>query len=65
MLSAFLVMESQARAFDKMELRAFCMEALPGYMIPQELHVLEELPITQHGKVDRTALAARFGAHHA
>ncbi|MDL4817267.1 D-alanine--poly(phosphoribitol) ligase [Actinomadura opuntiae] len=63
-LSAFLVMESQARAFDKMELRAFCMEALPGYMIPQELHVLDELPVTQHGKVDRTALAARFGAHH-
>ena len=61
-LSAFLVMESQAKAFDKMELRAFCMEALPGYMIPQELHVLEELPVTPHGKVDRTALAARFGA---
>ncbi len=64
-LSAFLVMESQARAFDKMELRAFCMEALPGYMVPQELHVLEELPVTQHGKVDRTALAARFGVDHA
>nr|UTI67650.1 AptJ [Actinoallomurus sp. ID145808] len=63
-LSAFLVMESQAKAFDKMELRGFCMEALPGYMIPQELHVLEELPVTPHGKVDRTALAARFGAHH-
>ncbi|TDC92980.1 AMP-binding protein [Actinomadura sp. 7K507] len=61
-LAAFIVMESEARAFDKMELRAFCMEALPDYMVPQDLHVLNELPVTAHGKVDRTTLVRRFGA---
>ncbi|WP_433335409.1 AMP-binding protein [Spirillospora sp. CA-294931] len=61
-LVAFVVMASEAHAFDKMELRAGCMETLPDYMVPQDLHVLSELPITVHGKVDRATLIRRFGA---
>ncbi|WP_367129075.1 D-alanine--poly(phosphoribitol) ligase [Saccharothrix sp. HUAS TT1] len=61
-LSAFITMDSESRAFDKVQLRAHCAEELPEYMIPQEIHVLEQLPVTTNGKVDRKGLAARFAA---
>lgn len=31
---------------------------LPSYMVPQTLHVLDQMPINQNGKVDRHALAS-------
>ncbi|TDD30909.1 AMP-dependent synthetase [Actinomadura sp. KC06] len=44
---------------DRMAARSFCAEALPDYMVPQELHiVVGDLPLTENGKVDRTRLAA-------
>ncbi|MCT7979016.1 non-ribosomal peptide synthetase [Laspinema olomoucense] len=39
-------------------LRSFLSKTLPGYMIPQELIVLNSLPLTDRGKLDRTQLPA-------
>ena len=40
------------------ELRSRLQEQLPGYMVPSALMVLESLPLTANGKVDRKALPA-------
>ena len=38
------------------QLRAFLKEKLPEYMIPSHFTILDTLPLTAHGKVDRQAL---------
>ncbi|MFD0426721.1 AMP-binding protein [Streptomyces parvus] len=58
-LAVFVVLTPEARkdgTFDEMGLCAFCMGDLPGYMAPQEIHVVDELPVTPNGKIDRPAL---------
>ncbi|MGW6491666.1 AMP-binding protein [Streptomyces sp. NPDC055056] len=39
-------------------LREFCALALPPYMVPVEIRLLDVLPTTPNGKVDRVSLAA-------
>ncbi|MES9525329.1 amino acid adenylation domain-containing protein [Streptomyces capoamus] len=39
-------------------LRAALTERLPGYMLPERVRILDRLPLTGNGKVDRAALAA-------
>ncbi|WP_431775069.1 amino acid adenylation domain-containing protein [Streptomyces cucumeris] len=41
---------------DVAEVRGHLRERLPAYMVPAHLVVLESLPLTTHGKVDRRAL---------
>lgn len=40
------------------ELRSMLAERLPRYLVPHHIVVLDELPLTRHGKIDETALAA-------
>ncbi|HXM58729.1 MAG TPA: amino acid adenylation domain-containing protein, partial [Candidatus Dormibacteraeota bacterium] len=40
------------------ELRAWCRDRLPAFMVPAVVHVLDAVPVLPSGKVDRAALAA-------
>src|SRR5216684_122464 len=40
------------------ELRSFLAERLPAHMLPSAFVLLESLPLTPHGKVDRNRLPA-------
>ncbi|HYO14894.1 MAG TPA: amino acid adenylation domain-containing protein, partial [Thermoanaerobaculia bacterium] len=53
-LTAYVVV---GRDFQPSSLRAFLAEKLPAHMIPGGFVVLDTLPLTSNGKVDRKALA--------
>jgi amino acid adenylation domain-containing protein/FkbM family methyltransferase len=36
--------------------RGWCQSSLPAYMVPSSLHLIEGLPVTSHGKIDKDAL---------
>jgi mycobactin peptide synthetase MbtF len=40
------------------ELRSMLVNRLPRYLIPHHIVILDELPLTPHGKIDENALAA-------
>lgn len=54
-LVAYLVPASNGR-LNVSELRAFLAETLPDYMVPSTFVSLEEIPMSAHGKVERSAL---------
>lgn len=47
---------------DPARLRAHLAAVLPDYMVPAEIHVVEDFPVTPAGKVDKAALADRLAA---
>ncbi len=55
-LSAFVV-PAQMDASEVAQLRGYTAERLPAHMVPNDWHVLAELPLTAHGKLDRRALS--------
>jgi amino acid adenylation domain-containing protein len=60
-LVGYVVAEAGAQAEEAAlvnELRSRVQEELPGYMVPSAFVVLESLPLTANGKVDRKALPA-------
>lgn len=55
---AFVVLRPGARAPGLESLRAWVAERLADYKAPDEVRVVEDLPLTPMGKVDKRALAA-------
>ncbi|WP_068618089.1 non-ribosomal peptide synthetase [Paenibacillus tuaregi] len=56
-LLGFITMDStNAEAVDEEEIKSFVKSKLPGYMVPRRIQVLEQVPLTVNGKIDRQAL---------
>jgi acyl carrier protein len=49
-------LETEAEAPEAATLRAYLAERLPSHMVPSGFEILEQLPRTPNGKVDRRAL---------
>jgi amino acid adenylation domain-containing protein len=56
-LVAYVVLQKNV-TLTTSELRQFIANKLPKYMVPNAFVILESLPLTQNGKVDRRALKA-------
>jgi amino acid adenylation domain-containing protein len=56
-LVAYVVPSGSERP-DESELAEFLGAFLPDYMVPSRYVLLDRLPVTQHGKIDRAALPA-------
>ncbi len=59
-LVAYIVpgVETRSQNLKSAELRHFCLNQLPEYMVPSAFVRLKALPLTPNGKVDRNALPA-------
>ncbi|MEH1785598.1 MAG: non-ribosomal peptide synthase/polyketide synthase [Nostoc sp.] len=56
-LVSYIVLQPEQTPTVK-ELRSFLQERLPEYMVPSAIAILESLPLTSNGKIDRRALPA-------
>jgi amino acid adenylation domain-containing protein len=62
-LIAYVVPAHAADGVDDRELRAYCAQALPEYMVPSAFIALDALPLNANGKLESKALPApRFTA---
>ncbi|MGH8196217.1 MAG: amino acid adenylation domain-containing protein, partial [Woeseiaceae bacterium] len=55
-IAACIVPAQGSEGIDSVSLRKFVRKSLPSYMVPTYFTVLDELPLTRNGKVDRKAL---------
>ncbi|MDQ0273892.1 amino acid adenylation domain-containing protein/non-ribosomal peptide synthase protein (TIGR01720 family) [Cytobacillus purgationiresistens] len=55
-LCGYLVWEDSQAAISLETIKAQLLTKLPGYMVPTQFLMLEELPLTANGKLDRKAL---------
>ncbi|MGI5152102.1 amino acid adenylation domain-containing protein [Plantactinospora sp. CA-294935] len=58
-LTGYVVPDADGHDLDEPGLRRYLAERLPRYMVPARLVLLDALPLTRHGKVDRAELAGR------
>lgn len=64
-LAAFAVAAEGPRRPDPAELRGFLSDRLPAYLVPDQVTVLDRLPLTANGKVDRRRLETTEPSGHA
>ncbi|MBF6169826.1 hypothetical protein IU486_34730, partial [Streptomyces gardneri] len=57
-LVGYVVLDSASGGVDVAAVRRFVARRLPGFMVPAVIVVLEAMPLTVNGKVDRQALPA-------
>ncbi|WP_260853117.1 amino acid adenylation domain-containing protein [Corynebacterium glyciniphilum] len=62
-LLAFIVADEPGAAPDVTELTSRLAESVPEYMVPTRITVLDALPVSPNGKLDRAALKAHRGEH--
>lgn len=55
-LTAFVVPVAGAASWEPAGLREFCGRQLPDYMVPEQFHPIDRLPLNPNGKVDRARL---------
>ena len=55
------VVPREGASISIVSLRTFLGERLPEYMVPAQFLLLDRMPLTPHGKVDRTALTQMAG----
>jgi len=58
-LLAYLISD---KTVEDLNWRSQVAQQLPAYMLPQEVHCIEQWPLTANGKVDRKALLALSGS---
>ncbi len=56
-LIAFLTLEEEKKKLDTAAIRQQLKQELPGYMIPAQFLILEEIPLTANGKTNRSLLS--------
>ncbi len=64
-LVAYLVACEESAALSTSELHSYLRGRLPDYMVPQTFVLLDEMPLTPNGKVDRRALPTPEGGRPA
>jgi natural product biosynthesis luciferase-like monooxygenase protein/amino acid adenylation domain-containing protein len=62
MLLAYVVMD-EGRTFSEESMRMYLQRRLPVYMVPANFVLLEQIPLTPGGKIDRQHLPAREREH--
>jgi acyl-CoA synthetase (AMP-forming)/AMP-acid ligase II len=60
-IQAFIVPEEE---ISPKEVIQECETELPDYMIPKEIHLIEEMPFNVNGKIDRKQLMTRLSKSH-
>lgn len=58
-LSAFISLDTKSSSITEESLEVELRKKLPGYMIPQEIQFLEDLPKNPNGKTDKKTLESR------
>ncbi|MFZ6658985.1 aminotransferase class V-fold PLP-dependent enzyme [Undibacterium sp. TJN19] len=61
-LQAFVVLHdtASASAFSEKTIRRQLIASLPLYMVPETLHIVDALPLTASGKIDRQKLKSQY-----